>query len=97
MGAKDWHSLDQLAKNSTIQVTRLSRSSSSCHRAMWVNRKQEAGSPAPHTNSDWAEDTHIYGLIAEVLDILRSHVKGWLAGHQEHCNNSNPESSAHLE
>lgn len=40
MGAKDWHSLDQLAKNSTIQVTRLSRSSSSCHRAMWVNRKQ---------------------------------------------------------
>lgn len=30
IGAKDWHSLDQLAKNSTIQVTRLSRSSSSC-------------------------------------------------------------------
>lgn len=29
MGANDWHSLDQLAKNSTTHVTRLSRSSSS--------------------------------------------------------------------
>lgn len=34
IGAKDWHSLDQLAKNSTIHVTRLSLSSSSCHEGM---------------------------------------------------------------
>lgn len=40
MGAKDWHSLDQLAKNSTIHVTRLSRSSSSCHRAVWINKRR---------------------------------------------------------
>lgn len=48
MGAKDWHSLDQLAKNSTIHVTRLSLSSSSCHRhtglgARWAEPPKPPG------------------------------------------------------
>lgn len=88
MGAKDWHSLDQLAKNSTIQVTRLSRSSSSCRGGARLSGggRQSPGPPGG--------DTHIYGLVAEILDVLRAHVERGLAGHQEHCNNSAPEPSS---
>lgn len=81
MGANDWHSLDQLAKNSTIQVTRLSRSSSSYHRDMGLSVGGQAEPTAP-----WGGDTHIYGLVTEILDVLGAHVEWGLAGHQEHCN-----------
>lgn len=93
MGAKDWHSLDQLAKNSTIQVTRLSRSSSSCRRGVGLSGGWQAEPPGTPRGGD----THIYGLVAEILDVLRAHVEGGLAGHEEHCNDSTPEPPRHLE
>lgn len=89
MGAKDWHSLDQLAKNSTIQVTRLSRSSSSCRRGVGLSGGQRAEPPGTPRGGD----THIDGLVTEILDVLGAHVEGGLAGHQEHCNDSAPEPS----
>lgn len=54
MGAKDWHSLDQLAKNSTIHVTRLSLSSSSCHRGMGL----EGVGRAPQNPQGWRRYSH---------------------------------------
>ena len=64
MGANDWQSLDQLAKNSTIQVTLLSRSSSSCHTQRGNGEVDHTGSwkiqtlapksssRLPHTSAD---------------------------------------------
>lgn len=31
-----------------------------------------------------AGNTHINGFVTEILDVLRAHVEGGLAGHQKH-------------
>uniref|UniRef100_A0A8C3Y5K0 Uncharacterized protein n=1 Tax=Catharus ustulatus TaxID=91951 RepID=A0A8C3Y5K0_CATUS len=71
MGAKDWHSLDQLAKNSTIHVTRLSLSSSSCHRGMGLG----SGGQSPPKPPELGRYSHRWSLPGGALSCVGEHCR----------------------